>query len=94
VVVVPAPPTEITAFDAIADVDAGTTAAPAYADAAAVIAALPATATANANAVTVPVTWVDTDTYNPAVAGSYTFTRDAGSNPCRICQFRQLYSNG
>ena len=46
------------------------------------IAALPVTATANAAAVTVPVTtWVDTDTYNPAVAGSYTFTATLGAIP-------------
>jgi hypothetical protein len=51
------PPTEITAFDAIADVAAGTAGSAAYADAAAVIAALPTTVTANSNAVTVPVTF-------------------------------------
>jgi len=43
---------------------------------------LPATATANASAVTVPVTtWVDTDTYDPLTAGSYTFTATLGAIP-------------
>ncbi len=74
--------TEITSFDAIADVAAGTAGAATYANAAAVIAALPNTASANTNAVSVPVTtWVDTDTYNPAVAGSYTFTATLGTLP-------------
>ena len=76
------PDTEITSFDAIADVAAGTAGSATYADATEVIAALPATATANTSAVTVPVTtWVDTDTYNPAVAGSYTFTATLGTLP-------------
>ncbi|MEA5084757.1 MAG: InlB B-repeat-containing protein [Lachnospiraceae bacterium] len=65
---------EITGFDAIANVDAGIAGIAAYADATEVIASLPTTVTANTNAVTVPVdTWVDTDSYNQAVAGSYTF---------------------
>jgi hypothetical protein len=73
---------EITAFDTIADVDAGTTGSPTYANAAEVIAALPTDVTANSNAVTVPVTtWVDTDNYNPEVAGSYTFTATLGAIP-------------
>ena len=73
---------EITAFDAIDAVDGGTAGSATYADAAAVQAALPATATANDTAVTVPVTaWVDTDSYNPAVAGSYTFTATLGTIP-------------
>ncbi|HWP97544.1 MAG TPA: stalk domain-containing protein [Syntrophomonadaceae bacterium] len=74
--------TEITGFDAIPNVDAGYTGSVAYADAAAVIAALPTTVKANGNTVTVPVTnWVDTDTYNPNVAGSYTFTAILGALP-------------
>lgn len=77
-----APDVEITAFDAIANVDAGTAGSATYADAAAVKAVLPTSATANTSAVTVPVTaWVDTDTYNPAVAGSYTFTATLGTIP-------------
>ncbi|NLB51648.1 MAG: hypothetical protein GX808_01755, partial [Syntrophomonadaceae bacterium] len=76
------PPTEITAFDAIPDVAAGTAGSATYADAAAVIAALPTTVTANANTVNVPVTtWVDTDAYDPAAAGSYTFTATLGAIP-------------
>jgi hypothetical protein len=67
---------------AIADVAAGNAGSATYANAAVVIAALPATATANTSAVTVPVTtWVDTDTYNPSVAGSYTFTATLGALP-------------
>ena len=73
---------DITAFDAIANVDGGTVAEPEYANAAAVIAALPDEANANNDAVAIPVTnWVDTDTYNPAVAGSYTFTATLGDLP-------------
>jgi hypothetical protein len=73
---------EITAFDAISNVAAGTAGAATYANAAAVQAVLPTTATANTSAVTVPVTaWVDTDTYNPAAAGSYTFTATLGTIP-------------
>ena len=74
--------TEITAFDAIANVAAGTAGSATYANAAAVLVALPSTVTANTSAVTVPViTWLDTDTYNPAVAGSYTFTASLGALP-------------
>ncbi|WP_379136706.1 S-layer homology domain-containing protein [Paenibacillus sp. sgz500958] len=82
-VVVSAPAdVEITGFDAISNISAGTAGSATYANAAAVIAALPASATANTSAVTVPVTtWVDTDTYNPAVAGSYTFTATLGAIP-------------
>ena len=77
-----APDTEITGFDAIANVNAGTAGSATYADAAAVIAALPAGVKANSNAVTVPVTtWTDTDGYNPNVAGSYTFTATLGAIP-------------
>ncbi|WP_143755272.1 DUF4347 domain-containing protein, partial [Clostridium beijerinckii] len=73
---------EITAFDHIGDVVAGTVGNTTYANASAVIAALPVSVSANTNAVTVPViTWVDTDGYNPAVAGSYTFTATLGAIP-------------
>ena len=82
VVVAAAPDTEITGFDAIANVNAGTAGSATYADAAAVIAALPSGVKANSNAVTVPVTtWTDTDGYNPNVAGSYTFTATLGAIP-------------
>ncbi|OPH47400.1 hypothetical protein BC351_40050 [Paenibacillus ferrarius] len=74
--------TNITAFDAIGNVAAG---AATYANAEAVSAALlasHATVTANGGTITVPVTaWVDTDNYNPSVAGSYTFTAILGSLP-------------
>lgn len=59
---IPPADVEITAFDAISNVSAGTAGSATYANAAEVIAALPTTATANTSAVTVPVTtWVDTD---------------------------------
>lgn len=76
---------EITAFDAIADVNGGTVATPTYVNAAAVIAALPTTVTATfagGAKATVPVTtWVDTDTYNKAAAAKYTFTATLGTLP-------------
>lgn len=76
---------EITAFDAIADVTAGTIAVPIFANAAAVIAALPTTVTvtfAGGVKATVPVTtWVDTDTFNKAAAAKYTFTATLGTLP-------------
>ncbi len=76
---------EITAFDAIADVNGGTIEEPVFTDAAAVIAALPTTVTATflgGAKATVPVTtWVDTDTYNKAAAAKYTFTATLGTLP-------------
>ena len=79
---VAAPNVEITSFDAIANVSAGTAGATTYGTASAVIAALPLTVPANTNTVTVPVTtWTDTDSYNPQVAGSYTFTATLGAIP-------------
>ncbi|MGQ7889784.1 S-layer homology domain-containing protein [Paenibacillus sp. WC2504] len=75
----------ITAFDAIGNVSAGTVGAVTYANAEAVSAALiasHATVTANDGTITVPVTaWVNTDNYNPAEAGNYTFTATLGSLP-------------
>lgn len=74
--------TGIRAFDPIADVQAGTVERPTYATAAEVEAVLPKTATGNGSTVSVPVTlWVDTDNYNPKVAGSYTFTATLGNVP-------------
>ncbi|CAH1218171.1 hypothetical protein PAECIP111891_04706 [Paenibacillus allorhizoplanae] len=77
--------TNITAFDAIGDVAAGTAGAASYANAGEVSVALLAnhvTVTANSGTITVPVTaWEDTDSYNPFVAGSYTFTATLGSLP-------------
>jgi hypothetical protein len=75
---------EITAFDPIADVDAGKAGSAAYANAAAVKAVLPArvTAAVDGKRVSVPVSvWVDTDTYNPASAAKYTFTATLGTVP-------------
>ena len=73
---------EITSFDPIANIAAGAVGSATYANAASVIAILPTSVTANTSAVTVPVlTWVDTDTYNPSAAGSYTFTATLGSIP-------------
>ena len=73
---------EITSFDAIADISVGAAGSAIYADAAAVTAALPDSVRANGNTVEVPVTtWVDTDGYNPNVAGSYTFTATLGAIP-------------
>jgi len=74
--------TGIRGFDAIADVQAGSTERPTYATATDVEKVLPKTATGNMSTVTVPVTlWTDTDTYNPKVAGSYTFTATLGAVP-------------
>ncbi|REE90655.1 S-layer family protein [Paenibacillus taihuensis] len=78
-------PRDITAFDAIGDVSAGTAGSAVYVDGDAVSAALlasHATVTANNGAITVPVTsWTDTDGYSASVAGSYTFTATLGSLP-------------
>ncbi len=74
--------TEITTFDAITSVNGGYAGSATYTDAAEVKAILPTTVKANSNAVSVPVLqWVDTDNYNPNVAGSYTFTATLGSIP-------------
>ena len=74
--------TEITTFDAITSVNGGYAGSATYADAAEVKSTLPTTVKANSNAVSVPVLqWVDTDNYNPNVAGSYTFTATLGSIP-------------
>lgn len=76
---------EITQFDAIPDIDGGTTAEPRFADKNEVIAALPTVVTATfltGLKATVPVTgWTDTDTYNKTVAGKYTFTATLGDIP-------------
>ncbi|WP_236285710.1 InlB B-repeat-containing protein, partial [Paenibacillus allorhizoplanae] len=77
--------TNISAFDAIGDISAGTAGAATYANAGevtTVLLASHASVTADGGTITVPVTgWVDTDSYNPAVAGSYTFTATLGSLP-------------
>lgn len=77
---------EITQFDAIPDIPAGKAGSAKYANATAVKAILPThvTATIGTSGVkaTVPVTsWADTDTYNAAVAASYTFTATLGTLP-------------
>ena len=67
----------ITAFDAIADVDGDL-----YANAAAVKAALPEYVYADSGLVKVPVTaWADTDTFNAGVNAPYTFTATLGTLP-------------
>jgi hypothetical protein len=75
---------EITAFAPIT-IDGGVAGAASYADAAAVIAHLNgnhASVTANDGEVSVPVTeWAETDAYDPATAGSYTFTATLGEIP-------------
>jgi hypothetical protein len=71
----------ITAFDAIDNVDAGKAGDLKYANAAAVKAALPKFVSANNGALFVPVTsWTDTDNYAD-VAASYTFTAVLGTLP-------------
>ena len=75
---------EITAFDAIANVSAGTVAVPLFANLAAARAALPTTvlATIGGGVAVVPVaSWADTDTFNKAAAASYTFTAVLGALP-------------
>ncbi len=55
-----------------------------YTDAAAVIAVLPTQISVtleNTEVKNVPLTWLDTDTYNPAVAATYTFTAVWGELP-------------
>ncbi len=75
-------PTEITYFDSISDINAGTTENVLYSDSTTVQAALPTIVEANSGLVTIPVvSWVDTDTYNPLIAGSYTFTAVLGIIP-------------
>jgi hypothetical protein len=77
--------TNITAFDAIGDVAAGTAGAATFANASEVTTALltsHAIVTADGGTITVPVTaWLDTDSYNASGAGSYTFTATLGSLP-------------
>ena len=78
--VVAAEPIEITYFDAIANINAGT--AGNALNVSDIMKMLPTTVTANGNAVVVPVTtWVDTDGYNPNMPGSYTFTAIMGAIP-------------
>lgn len=73
---------EITGFTAIEALDGGTAAEPAFADVDAVIAALPEKVYCDAGTIPVPVeAWVDTDTYNAAAEGSYTFTATLGALP-------------
>jgi uncharacterized repeat protein (TIGR02543 family) len=72
--------TQLSSFDAIADIAAGPVGS--AMDAAAVIKALPDTVKANGTTVTIPVSaWTDTDGYDPSTAGSYTFTATLGELP-------------
>ncbi|HZK43902.1 MAG TPA: hypothetical protein VFC73_06395, partial [Syntrophomonadaceae bacterium] len=60
----------------------GTAESALYADAAAVMAELPSHVSAEGGMVSVPVVqWLDTDTYDPNTAGSYTFTAVLGEIP-------------
>ena len=75
---------EVTSFAAIPDISAGTVGSATYANATEVIADLPTRVAADTSSgtVSVPVNeWVDTDTYNPNIAGSYTFTAILGAIP-------------
>lgn len=77
---------EITAFDAISDIDGGKAGDLTYADADAVIAILPDFVTAtfsNGLVATVPVaSWANSDNYgSSSTAGKYTFTATLGSVP-------------
>jgi photosystem II stability/assembly factor-like uncharacterized protein len=74
---------EITSFNNLSIVG-GAAGSATYSNAAAVQAILPSTvsATTNTGPVFVPVTsWTNTDSYNPAIPGSYTFTSVLGSIP-------------
>lgn len=76
--------TEITGFAEITSLIAGAAGNATYANAEAVIAALPTSVTANYVGSTVSwlvTTWVDTDGYSPAAAGSYTFTATLDTAP-------------
>lgn len=77
----PSGDTEITGYDAITAPDAGFINDANFADKDAVIAALPTTATITGTSDTVPLTWADTDSYNNAIAASYTFTATIGALP-------------
>ena len=73
---------EVTGYVAIADIDGGTVAEAVYATAEDVVAVLPNTVTISGTADVVPLlSWADTDNYNAAVAGSYTFTGTIGTLP-------------
>ena len=74
--------TNITAFDAIADIPGGTTTDPVFPDADAIKEILPNSVTANGGEVEVPVTaWVDSDNYDKTTAAAYTFSAVLGSLP-------------
>lgn len=75
------PAYNIIAFDAIEDIDGGTTVAPTYANAAAVIATLPTAVIADGSLMIPVAAWVDTDTYNAGSAAEYTFTATLGDLP-------------
>lgn len=74
----PASKVTITSFDPISEVSAGSAYEPEYANAEAVKSYLLntySTVTGNTNTKTIPVlAWNDTDSFNPNVTGSYTFT--------------------
>ena len=73
--------TNITSFSAIANIDAGNVGSINYDDAEEVIAALPVRVSGAPSVNVTVLTWVDTDSYDPSVAGSYTFTATLGTLP-------------
>lgn len=76
------PDITLTAFDAIDDIAGGAAGDSIFADAAAVIASLPTHAFAQPSGIPIPITtWVDTDTFDPDIAGDYTFTGTVGTLP-------------
>jgi PGF-pre-PGF domain-containing protein len=77
---------EITGYDSISDVDAGTAGSATYTDATAVITHLNATYTevtikGTSDTVPLSLSWDDTDGYDSSTAGSYTFTATVGTLP-------------
>ena len=75
---------EIISFDEIPIVLGGTVGNATYADVESLISVLPTSVSAmtETTSIIIPVTtWIDTDSYNPSTAGSYTFTATLGSIP-------------
>ena len=73
---------EITGYESIPDLNAGSAGSAVYATAADVKAALPTAVTIAGTSVTVPITsWADTNTYDPNAAGTYVFTGTLGTLP-------------
>lgn len=90
----PGIPSNLIGFAPFEDtIDGGTTADPVFDDKDEVIAALPTWVwgLVDGGAVVIPIaSWADTDTYNKAVAGSYTFTATLGNLPSGITNTNNL----